>query len=113
MFKDNEIYFNLILRNLESVGITFHEEIKGYRFDIWKLKCKWKSEDEIKIIWHKNFTEDVTIDIDNFAEFVVNGNTLGSIKIYELRKKKLLKSFNETIANSFKEIAGEFTGKFK
>ena len=111
MLKDSESFRDKLLKELEKVGIEYIDELIEYRVDIWAMRCLWKSEDEIKILWHKNFTEDASFDGDNFAEFVVNGNVIGVIEIKNLLNQKLEIPLNSEIFNRFKRIAGRYTGK--
>ncbi|MCI5056216.1 MAG: hypothetical protein MRY83_08910 [Flavobacteriales bacterium] len=111
MIKESDKLNLKLQKELEKVGIIYIDEKKDYKIDTWNLKCSWKNEDKIEIIWHKSFTEDVTKDLDDFAEFVVNDNVIGVVEIGNLLNQKLEKSFNEVISEKFKLIASKYTGK--
>lgn len=113
MLKESANFSNKILKDFEKVGLDFVCEEEGYKSDKWVLKCLWKNEDKIEILWHKIFTEYTTIDFDSHGEIVVNDVVIGTVEICQLLRQKFEKSAYDVIIDQFKSIASKYTGKMR
>ncbi|MDG1518713.1 MAG: hypothetical protein P8Q42_11850 [Flavobacteriales bacterium] len=111
MFKNSEQNSAKLKLELEKIGLTFQNQTIEYRKDYWEFSCPWKNKDSIKIVWHKTFTEDTRLDLDDKVEFQVNNDILGAVDISQLLREKLANPLSEVIIKNLVEIGSSFTGK--